>query len=98
MKLSTLQGQTIVNTVNQKLDISDTAYMLSSRFNRDTIALSNRINRKVNLADSGIVYATPSQIVAASFDSTSLSDRINLKYDAINGNILFNQIGTNLVS
>ncbi|MEK0413696.1 MAG: hypothetical protein RL070_1184, partial [Bacteroidota bacterium] len=96
LKLSTLQGQTIVNTVNQKLDISDTAYMLSSRFNRDTIALSNRINRKVNLADSGIVYATPSQIVASSFDSTSLSDRINLKYDATNGDILFNRINTKL--
>jgi len=58
--------------------------------------ISNRINQKVNLADSGIVYATPFQIVTSLFDSTSLSDRINLKYDAANGDILFNRINTKL--
>ena len=79
VKFSNLQGQALTSTVAQKLNILDTSAMLTSRFNRDTVGLSNRINQKVNLADSGIVYATPSQITATSFDSSSLSDRINQK-------------------
>jgi len=96
LKFSNLQGQALTTSVAQKVDISDTAAMLSARFNRDTIALSNRINQKLNVADSGIVYVTPAQIIASSFDSTSISDRINLKYDAANGDILFNRINTKL--
>ncbi|MEY4553344.1 MAG: hypothetical protein RL099_1672, partial [Bacteroidota bacterium] len=96
LKFSNLQGQTLVTSVAQKLSILDTTAMLASRFNRDTAGLSNRINQKVNLADSGLVYATPSQITAGAFDSTSLSDRINQKYDAVNGDILFNRINTKL--
>ena len=96
LKFSTNQGQVIINTLSQKISISDTASMLSDRFKKDTMSLSNRISQKVNLADSGIVYVTPSQIIASTFDSTSLSDRINLKYDAANGDILFNRINTKL--
>ena len=96
LKFSNLQGQALVTSVAQKLSILDTTAMLASRFNRDTAGLSNRINQKVNLADSGLVYATPSQITAGAFDSTSLSDRINQKYDAVNGDILFNRINTKL--
>jgi len=96
LKFSNIQGQALTTSVAQKVDISDTAAMLSARFNRDTIALSNRINQKLNVADSGIVYVTPAQIIASSFDSTSISDRINLKYDAANGDILFNRINTKL--
>ena len=96
LKFSNVQGQALITAVAEKLNILDTSAMLSSRFSRDTASLSNRIYQKVNLADSGIVYATPFQIVASSFDSTSLSDRINLKYDAVNGDILFNRINTKL--
>ena len=92
LKFSNVQGQALITAVAEKLNILDTSAMLSSRFSRDTASLSNRIYQKVNLADSGIVYATPFQIVASSFDSTSLSDRINLKYDAANGDILFNNL------
>lgn len=45
-KFSNLQGQALITSVTQKVDISDTAAMLSARFNRDTISLSNRINQK----------------------------------------------------
>jgi hypothetical protein len=96
LKFSNVQGQSLITTLAQKVNISDTASMLNARINRDTINLSNRINQKVNLADSGTVYVTPSQIIASSFDSTSLSDRINQKYDAANGDILFNRINTKL--
>ncbi|MEY3738730.1 MAG: hypothetical protein RL544_1508, partial [Bacteroidota bacterium] len=96
LKYSTIQGQALALLVDQKLNISDTSSMLASRINRDTVSISNRINQKVNLSDSGIVFATPSQIISSSFDSTSLSDRINLKYDAANGDLLFNRINTKL--
>ena len=96
VKFSNIQGQALITAVAEKLNIVDTSLMLTSRFNRDTASLSNRINHKVNISDSGIVYATPFQIVTNSFDSTSLSDRIDLKYDAANGDILFNRINTKL--
>jgi len=95
-KYSNIQAQVLNGNLNNKVNISDTSTMLSARFARDTSFISNRINQKVNLADSGIVYATPFQITANSFDSTSLSDRINQKYDAVNGDILFNRINTKL--
>ncbi|MFN6387091.1 MAG: hypothetical protein ACK4X2_02150, partial [Bacteroidota bacterium] len=95
-KYSNAQAQALIGNLNNKVNISDTSTMLSARFARDTLFISNRINQKVNLADSGTVYATPYQIIANTFDSTSLSDRINLKYDAANGDILFNRINTKL--
>ncbi|MFM1775201.1 MAG: hypothetical protein RJA53_811 [Bacteroidota bacterium] len=95
-KYSNIQAQVLNGNLNNKVNISDTSAMLSARFARDTSFISNRINQKVNLVDSGIVYATPFQITANSFDSTSLSDRINQKYDAANGDILFNRINTKL--
>ena len=39
------------NSLPLKLNIADTAFMLSSRFARDTLALSNRINEKEILAN-----------------------------------------------
>ncbi|MDE3256027.1 MAG: hypothetical protein KGN97_08635, partial [Bacteroidota bacterium] len=96
LKFSSLQGQTLAANLQDKVAIADTSAMLSLRIKRDTANISNRINQKVNLADSGIVYATPSQIMTSSFDSTSLSDRINLKYDALNGDILLNRINAKL--
>ena len=39
-------------SLNEKMNISDTALMLSNRFARDTTSLSNRINLKVNIADT----------------------------------------------
>jgi hypothetical protein len=95
-KYSNLQAQALIATINNKVNISDTSAMLSARFARDTSFISNRINQKVNLADSGTIYATPFQIITSVFDSTSLSDRINQKYDAASGDILFNRINTKL--
>jgi hypothetical protein len=96
LKFSSVQGQALIGTVNGKVNISDTSAMLSARFTRDTASLSNRINHKVNISDSGTIYATPFQIVTTAFDSTSLSDRINQKYDAASGDILLNRINTKL--
>jgi hypothetical protein len=56
-KYSNIQAQVLNGNLNNKVNISDTSTMLSARFARDTSFISNRINQKVNLADSGIVYA-----------------------------------------
>ena len=57
-----------------KLDISDTASMLSNRFARDTAALSSRIDLKVNIADTASMLSN-----RFARDTASLSNRINLK-------------------
>jgi hypothetical protein len=53
--------------INLKVNIADTASMLSRRFDRDTASLSNRINLKVNIADTGAMllpYAIRSNTIA----------------------------------
>ncbi len=95
LKFSNLQGQALTTSVAQKVDISDTAAMLSARFNRDTIALSNRINTKLNAVDTGFLsnrinlklnfadsvysYVTPTRLQSTATDTTQLSIRIDEK-------------------
>ena len=95
LKFSNLQGQALINSVTQKVDISDTAAMLSARFNRDTIAISNRINTKLNAVDTGFLsnrinlklnfadsvysYVTPTRLQNTATDTTQLSIRIDEK-------------------
>ena len=57
-----------------KVNIADTAIMLSNRFARDTAALSNRINLKVNISDTALMLSR-----RFARDTASLSRRINLK-------------------
>ena len=79
---SDVQGQ-----LNLKLNLADTASMLSSRFARDTASLSDRINLKVNIADTSNML---SQRIAR--DTSSLSNRINT-LERASGGALADSIG-----
>ena len=64
------------NRINLKLNISDTATMLSKYLRKtDTASLSNRINLKLNISDT----ATMLSKYLRKTDTASLSNRINLK-------------------
>jgi hypothetical protein len=69
-------------TMSSKLNIIDTATMLSARFARDTVGLSKRIEFKLNIFDTA-------QMINTRFarDTVSLSRRINSKVDLINKSI-----------
>jgi hypothetical protein len=62
-----------------KLNISDTAAMLTSRFGRDTVSLSNRINA-LNTASTSALRDTASALRAKILlDSNALATNINTK-------------------
>ena len=64
------------NRINLKLNISDTATMLSPYLRKvDTASLSNRINLKLNISDTSTMLSPYLRKV----DTASLSNRINLK-------------------
>lgn len=64
------------NRINLKLNISDTASMLSPYLRKvDTASLSNRINLKVNISDTASMLLP----YLRKIDTASLSNRINLK-------------------
>ncbi len=77
--------------LNLKLNSSDTSAMLSTRFNRDTTSLSDRINIKANSSDvtKGLNLKLNSSDTTAMLndrfkrDTTALSIRINLKANNI---------------
>jgi hypothetical protein len=60
--------------LNTKLNISDTAVMLSNRFNRDTVSLSNRINLKANTTDVNTALALKANITDV---TTSLATKVD---------------------
>ncbi|MEK0422422.1 MAG: hypothetical protein RLZ95_332, partial [Bacteroidota bacterium] len=77
---------------DKKLNISDTSAMLSnytksvisliksnsiSSFNADSVNFL--LKNKLNIADSTLSYVTPSQLKSKTFDTSSLSNRINTK-------------------
>ena len=78
-------------TAGEKLNLSDTSAMLSKRFARDTVSLSNRINIKLDSAQipgiiapylqsiTGVKYADTAAMLSNRFarDTVSLSNRIN---------------------
>ena len=69
--------------VNQKLNISDTSNMLSVYAKAMALQnLATTVNTKLSLSDSLTKYVTPTMLAANAFDSTSLSNRINLKANA----------------
>ncbi|CAB5218535.1 hypothetical protein UFOVP217_32 [uncultured Caudovirales phage] len=64
------------NRINLKVNISDTASMLSPYLTGiDTASLSSRINLKVNISDTASMLSP----YLTGIDTTSLSNRINLK-------------------
>jgi len=70
------------NRINTKLNISDTATMLSPYLKKvDTLSLSNRINLKLNASDTASLSNRINTKLNAT-DTSSLSNRINLKLNA----------------
>ena len=59
-----------------KLNLSDTI-----KYTKKTYA-DSAINKKINIADSGLVYVTPLQLKGVRFDTTSLSRRVDAKLNA----------------
>jgi hypothetical protein len=73
--------------VNQKLNISDTSNMLSVYAKAMALQnLATTVNTKLSIGDSLTKYVTPTMLAANAFDSTSLSNRINLKANATDVN------------
>ena len=76
------------SSLNLKLNSSDTAAMLSDRFKRDTIALSNRINLKANNIDviNNLALKANSLDVSNSLalkaNSTDIANDLTLKANA----------------
>ena len=71
-KQSIIDSATALNI--RKVNVADTALMLSNRFARDTASLSNRINLKLNIADTALMLSN-----RITRDTLALSNRINLK-------------------
>jgi hypothetical protein len=66
-----------------KVNVSDTAKMLLPYAKAQALTLiQNAVNTKLNTADSVVAYVTPTQLTKTKVDTTSLSNRINLKADA----------------
>lgn len=82
-----------------KLNLSDTASMLSNRIGKDTINLSARINTKANVSDVATSFLSKLNKADTSYllqkaDTVTLSNRINLKANLVD----FNNINTTLSS
>ncbi len=68
-----------------KVNVSDTANMLLPYAKAQALALvQNTVNAKLNTADSLLKYVTPNQLANNKFDTTTLSNRIELKADLSN--------------
>ena len=90
--------QLLSNSINAKLNIYDTATMLSPYIKSNSlihnIIFNEKLNEKVNMMDSLIVYVTPTQLASIKYDtSVQLSGyartgivnaAINLKEDIAN--------------
>ena len=83
--------QSLSTTVSTKISTTDTAAMLAPYAKMvNALVASNitsltagkinaAIDSKVNLADSGLVYATPTQLKGVKFDTTNLIARVDKK-------------------
>jgi len=73
-----LDSSNISNRINGKLNVSDTAQMLSVYLRKlDTASLSNRINLKLNISDTAAMLSP----YLRKLDTASLSRRIDNKLD-----------------
>ena len=63
-----------------KLNVSDTTKMLLPYAKSQALTLvQNSLSTKLNTADSVVKYVTPAQLASNKFDTTTLSNRIDLK-------------------
>ena len=81
------------------LNVNDTAKMLLPYAKAQALTLvQNTVNTKLNTADSVVKYVTPTQLANSKFDTTSLSNRIDLKANALDLLANTNNISANTTS
>ncbi len=66
---------------NSSDDLFPTQKAIKTYIDTNSLAIQNILNNKLAIADSLIVYITPTQLKNSSIDTTYLSNRINLKVD-----------------
>ena len=72
--------------LDTKLNIADTVVMLNSRFNRDTVSISNRINLKANISDVTTSLATKvDKVVGKELSTNDYTTAEKIKLAAITG-------------
>jgi hypothetical protein len=77
-----LHAKTVVG-FDAKLNATDTAKMLLPYAKSQALTLvQNTVSTKLNTADSVVKYVTPTQLANNKFDTTNLSNRIDLKANA----------------
>ncbi len=82
-----------------KVNVSDTAKMLLPYAKAQALTLvQNAVNTKLNTADSVVKYVTRTQLANSKFDTTSLSNRIDLKANALDVLANTNNISANTTS
>jgi hypothetical protein len=101
-----LSVDAIAKVVGEKISTSDTSAMLAPYAKIvNTIVASNltsltansintALNSKVNVADSGSVYITPIQLKGVKFDTTSLSKRVDTKFNSSDTSFLLQKKDT----
>jgi len=81
-----LTVQSLAKDVDNKLSSKDTLAMLApyakAAFVLDSAYINTQLKSKVTLADSTLIYVTPTMLKSKTFDTTSLSNRIALKANA----------------
>jgi len=81
--LNTKLSTTLDTSAGAKLKISDTSAMLTSRFERDTASLSNRINLKVNTLNARIDSSLYVKGVVNIDSVVTINDSLRIKGNAL---------------
>ena len=79
------------SAIAKKLNIVDTIFYTKKKYTDSVISI------KLNISDSTI-YVTPTQLAAKTFDTTSLSNRINLKANNVDVINLTTKVNSNTAS
>jgi len=101
------------NTFNNKLNITDTSYLLQKldtsflfkksdtsflHQKKDTITLSNRINYKLNITDTSFLFKkSDTSFLHQKKDTITLSNRINYKLNITDTSFLFKKTDTSFL-
>ena len=84
----------ILNKIGSKSDTSEITKLINQKANKDEV--EKNISLKVNIADSTIIYITPTQLAAKTFDITPINLSIASKVDKIIGKQLSSNDYTNI--
>jgi len=94
-KLSILDTASMLSNYTRKSSLADYATRTSLDVTRTNLdATNNLLFSKLNIADSIQLYVTPTQLNANKVDTSSLSNRINLKLNLVDTIFMSNRIAT----